>query len=324
MVDYRTYRGDKNVAVAARSALNFFREVRPELLKRKDRGKEGSMALSRGEAGATTNRQYGEIDVAEGVDGVELLEAHKRTQALINPAVVSSADSGASSNSNYVNEEDDDEGWEVCSADDDEDGANDDGDWVTVEHSDDEEGDTFESSSAVITAVSESAAAGTIKRDQRDRLDAKKILTPRDFELLEQLKAERAQLGKRKRRAADHYAAEAMLRTNNLAKASVVDPLTLEGPHAIRKRGLEERLRTMREGQMGRDSNVPGRKAGMSNREKEKRTKNFMMISKKRSVLMKQKQSLRQVRAKVNKHRAHLKKNTKTITKIRSRRRQGR
>jgi protein SDA1 len=317
MVDYRTYRGDKNVAVAARSALNFFRDVRPELLKRKDRGKEGSMALSRGTAGVSTNRQYGEIEVAEGVDGVELLEAHKRAEALS----VAAGDAKGSDVKDGEDGEDGDEGWEVCS-DDEEDGASE-GNWVTVEHSDDDD-DEVESSSAVVAAVSESAAAGTIKRDQRDRLDANKILTPRDFELLEQLKAERSQLGKRKRRAADHYAADAMLRTDNLARASVVDPLTLEGPHAIRKRGLEERLRTMREGQMGRDSNVAGRKAGMSNREKEKRTKNFMMISKKRSVIMKQKESLRQVRAKVNKHRAHLKKNTKTITKIRSRRRQGR
>eukprot|EP00946_MAST-07B_sp_MAST-7B-sp1_P004381 g4381.t1 len=317
MVDYRTYRGDKNVAVAARSALNFLREVRPELLKRKDRGKEGSMALSRGTAGAVTNRQYGEIHVADGVDGVELLEAHKRAQAL---------DDAANQGTSYIGKEEDDndeEGWEICSDSDSGAGSGGDGNWVTVQHSDSEDDNPNELSSEVSSAVL-AAASGTVKRDQRDRLDAKKILTPRDFELLEKLKAERAQLGKRKRRAADHYTADVSLRTDNLARASVVDPTTLEGPHAIRKRGLEERLRTMREGQMGRDSNVPGRKAGMSNREKEKRTKNFMMISKKRSVLMKQKQSLRQVRAKVNRHRAHLKKNTKTITKIRSRRRQGR
>ena len=94
--------------------------------------------------------------------------------------------------------------------------------------------------------------------------------------------------------------------------------------HARKRRTLEERLRTMREGQEGRDAKAPARRAGMSNREKEKRTKNFMMISKKRSVLAKQRASLKQHRANVTKHRQHLKKNKKMVTKIRSRRRAGR
>ena len=321
MVDYKTYRGDKNVAVAARSALNFFREVRPELLKRKDRGKEGSMALSRGTAGAATNKQYGEIEVAKGVEGVELLEAYKSAQK-----------ANASKNEGTDDDDDDDDDsnddWEICTNESEEDDGGSGGAWVTVQHSSDEEeagSGSADTTSAISKAVQLASDAETAKRrNPTERLDAKEILTPKDFELLEQLKAEQIQLGKRKRRAADHYAADATLRTYNLAAASVVNPVELEGPHAVRKKGLEERLRTMREGQMGRDSKVPGRNAGMSNREKEKRTKNFMMISKKRSVLAKQKQSLRQMRANVNKHRAHLKKNTKTITKIRSRRRQGR
>ena len=104
----------------------------------------------------------------------------------------------------------------------------------------------------------------------------------------------------------------------------VVDPTMLEGPHAVRKRDLAARLASQREGQMGRDDKVPGRKAGMSNREKEKRTKNFMMISKKRKVLLKQKQAMSLVKFKQKKHRATLKKNSKQISKIRSRRKQGR
>ena len=48
LVQYKKYRGDKNVNVAARSALNQIRELRPEILQRKDRGKDVSMAMSRG------------------------------------------------------------------------------------------------------------------------------------------------------------------------------------------------------------------------------------------------------------------------------------
>ena len=131
-------------------------------------------------------------------------------------------------------------------------------------------------------------------------------------------------LGKRKKRAADHYTQDAVLQTDNWAAASVVDPTLLEGPHAMRKKDLAARLASQREGQLGRDDHGPGRKAGMSNREKEKRTKNFQMISKKRSVLMKQKRAMSLVRENSKKHRVHLQKKAKQITKIRSRRKQGR
>ncbi len=345
MIDYRTFRGDKNVAVAARSALNFIREVRPELLRRKDRGKEASMALSRGTQGP--RRGYAEIEVAEGVEGVELLAEAKRLDALAKQqrraerAARKAAGGGggaassSSSSSSSESDEDDDGAWEVCSED--EDAVAGEGGWVEVQHSSDEEdyaaaasssssssSSSLSSSAAAAAAASASASASRVP--QKERLDAQQILTPRDFELLERLKAEQksAQLGKRKRMAADHFAAEARLRTDNLAAASVVDPDALEGPHAIRKKGLEERLRTMREGQMYRDSMATGRKAGMTNREKEKRTKNFLMISKKRSVLAKQNQSLQQRRHNASKHRKHMQKNTKMITKIRSRRRAGR
>ena len=161
---------------------------------------------------------------------------------------------------------------------------------------------------------------------KRQRLDGMKILTPRDFELLAKLKEEERKelLGKRKRRAADYNTADAVLKTGNLAMASVVNPISLQGVHAMRKTDLQARLASQRAGQMGRDDKVDGRKAGMSNKEKEKRTKNFGMVSKKRSVVNKQKQKLTQVLWNQKKHRTHLQKNTKSISKIRSRRKQGR
>ena len=158
-------------------------------------------------------------------------------------------------------------------------------------------------------------------------MDATKILTPRDFELIAKLKARDAaekEAGGHKRRAADHFAADVSLQTDNWAMASVVDPTQLEGPHATRRRDLEARLASQRAGQMGRDDKAPGRKAGMSNREKEKSTKVFAMIQKKRSVMLKMQASMSDVRHRQKKHNTHLKKKAKQITKIRSRRKQGR
>jgi protein SDA1 len=298
MVEYRTYRGDKNVAVAARSALNFFREIRPEVLKRKDRGKDASISLQHGAAG--TRMQYGEIRIHEGVEGVELLERAKREMA------------------ERGEEEDDDDAWDVRS----ERGSDsEEGEWLNMSDGDNDNEEVENDESSTSSSSSSSSSSS-----QKDRLDAQKILTPKDFELLAKLKAEDEErsLGKRKRRAADHFTQDAVLQTDNWAMASVVDPTMLEGPHAVRKRDLAARLASQREGQMGRDDKVPGRKAGMSNREKEKRTKNFMMISKKRKVLLKQKQAMSLVKFKQKKHRATLKKNSKQISKIRSRRKQGR
>jgi protein SDA1 len=318
MVEYRTHRGDKNVAVAARSALNFFREIRPEVLNRKDRGKDASISLSHGAAG--TRLQYGETRVVDGVEGVELLERARREAAARGDPMEDDDDESAWTHTEKKSddEDDDEDGWMAASDSDMEEGEG--------EGDGDGEGDGNDNGESEASSSSSSSSSSSAVDPNRQRLDATKILTPRDFELLEKLKKEekQAMLGKRKRRAADFYTKDAVLQTDNLDAASVVDFVSLKGPHAMRKTDLEARLASQREGQMHRDEKAPGRKVGMSNREKEKRTKNFGMISKKRSVLAKQKTKMSRQRANQKKHREHLQKKSKQITKIRSRRKQGR
>jgi len=70
---------DKGVVNAARSLISLYRDVAPEMLLRKDRGKNVSMAMSAGQAGQ--NIQFGvERNVANGIVGLELLEAWKKEQ----------------------------------------------------------------------------------------------------------------------------------------------------------------------------------------------------------------------------------------------------
>merc|ERR1740138_1318029 len=69
LVDFRKFKR-KGVAMASRSLINAYRELHPQLLHRSLRGREAAMAVSRGEVQAP---QFGERQVAESIDGVELL-----------------------------------------------------------------------------------------------------------------------------------------------------------------------------------------------------------------------------------------------------------
>lgn len=71
--DLANYKGynDKSVMMAARGLISLYREKNPELLHRKDRGKEASMAIQRGQFSGP--KQYGRTEVALDIDGAELL-----------------------------------------------------------------------------------------------------------------------------------------------------------------------------------------------------------------------------------------------------------
>src|SRR5436190_17470596 len=78
LTSYKTSR-DKGVVNAARSLISLYRDVAPEMLLRKDRGKNVSMAMSAGQLGQKI--QFGvERNVANGIQGLELLEAWKKEQ----------------------------------------------------------------------------------------------------------------------------------------------------------------------------------------------------------------------------------------------------
>lgn len=83
--DLTSYTGsrDKGVVNAARSLITLYREVAPEMLLRKDRGKVVSMAMSNGEV--VPSLKFGvERGVKTGIEGLELLEAYKKEQSELN------------------------------------------------------------------------------------------------------------------------------------------------------------------------------------------------------------------------------------------------
>lgn len=78
LTSYKSSR-DKGVVNAARSLISLYRDVAPEMLLKKDRGKDVSMAMSAGQG--NQKMQFGvDRNVANGIAGLELLEEWKKEQ----------------------------------------------------------------------------------------------------------------------------------------------------------------------------------------------------------------------------------------------------
>ena len=118
LVMYRKSK-DKGVMMAAKGLLSLYREVRPEMLKKRDRGKEAAMGLR---SGQRKEQRFGEEALGE-IEGLELLEKWKqeeRQRQRLEKGIP--ADVGS--------EEDEDPGdWEVDEAAE----SDDSGGWINVE-----------------------------------------------------------------------------------------------------------------------------------------------------------------------------------------------
>eukprot|EP00933_Yihiella_yeosuensis_P016043 TRINITY_DN13850_c1_g2_i1.p1 TRINITY_DN13850_c1_g2~~TRINITY_DN13850_c1_g2_i1.p1 ORF type:complete len:746 (+),score=163.71 TRINITY_DN13850_c1_g2_i1:184-2238(+) len=73
LVNFRKFK-NKGVMMAAKSLINTYRELHPQLLHRSLRGREAAMALSRGDVHAP---QFGENQASEKIDGLEMLALKK-------------------------------------------------------------------------------------------------------------------------------------------------------------------------------------------------------------------------------------------------------
>ncbi|KAI1937202.1 Severe Depolymerization of Actin [Ophidiomyces ophidiicola] len=175
---------DKGVMMAAKGLLGLYREVAAELLKKKDRGKDASIALRTGER---KERRYGEEEVGE-IEGIELLEKWKeeqRREKRREQGLPSDGETGEESQN-----DDDWAAWDVEEDDSDESGG-----WIDVQSdvdielsdSDDEppvvKKQKIENGDEQGQAQSEAPTAKTSK------LATTKILTPADLAKLAELRA---------------------------------------------------------------------------------------------------------------------------------------
>ncbi|XP_053559374.1 protein SDA1 homolog [Bombina bombina] len=106
LVQYKTHK-DKNVCMSARSLIQLFRTLNPQMLQKKFRGKPTEASVE------ARIHAYGELDAKDYIPGAEVLEVEKKEKE----------------------DAEDDDGWESASLSDDDE----DGEWIDVHHSSDEE-----------------------------------------------------------------------------------------------------------------------------------------------------------------------------------------
>ncbi|KAJ1666020.1 Severe Depolymerization of Actin [Coemansia sp. RSA 1813] len=303
LILYRKHR-DRGVMMAARSLLMLYRQLNPEMLHRRDRGREVTLNLLNGKAAKPLLR-FGEVRVADGVDGGELLEEHNDGES------VSSSEDGLESDPDIVDTED-----EAVDA--------------PAEDSSDSESDHSTADATEMVHGSEDADDDSNALESPGgggamRIDMVRALTDEDFAQISHLKklkrSGKLPIKGLKRKAEDEMSIsdeEANNGDGNEASSSededekeYLDEADILGDYHTRRRRrkttYEERTQTIMAGREGREK-FSSKKAkrekegrSLSNREKRK-TKDFKMISHKRSVVSKGKRSLVQKRHELRKH----------------------
>ncbi|KAI9263452.1 SDA1-domain-containing protein [Phascolomyces articulosus] len=315
LTQYKNHR-DKGVLMGARSLIALYREVNPEMLLKKDRGRSATMQLKDGSA---PRLQFGagEGD-GSGLKGIELLDEQE----------------------NQGDEEGDDgwEGWEVDeeSSDSDEEGwinVSDDEDMVKIAMSDDEDDekkkeekkekqplapgekkqrrigkrqlrklqDTEEISEEQREKLRQETEARREeeekKREAMLKVASSRILTPADFAKLNELR-ENQEIEK----------AAGVKRTNDKSNDdNQIDESVILGARKKAKMDYEARMASIQEGREGREKfgSKKGKERGSTTNREKARKKNFMMIAHKTSVVLKGKRSLvekqKALRAAINK-----------------------
>lgn len=122
LVMYRKSK-DKGVSMAAKGLLALFRTVGPDLLKRRDRGKEAAMGLRSGEY---KEQRFGE-EVGGEIEGIDLLQKWKEEERE-RKRVELGLPEGEGLDGEVDDEEESEGGWEV-----DDDKSDDTGGWINVE-----------------------------------------------------------------------------------------------------------------------------------------------------------------------------------------------
>ncbi len=275
---------DKGVVMAAKGLQSLYREVYPELLQKKYRGKEATMGLRSGEVKL---RKFGEEE-AGGIEGIELLETYKEEQKR-RKREEQGLENGDAEKKKDGDEDEDDDGfnsdeWEVGSTDSESSAG-----WIDISSdSEDDEpakkrrkqagGDGDDAPDLVDTSKEDGARA---ELNRISKLATTSILTPADLAKLEELRREAK---------VDKALGRQSKRKKELIDKHIEDGLTAEDielPATLGKKTTkEERVALAREGKGNRDehkSTQAIRKAkkeaeGKSTTNKEKaRKKNFLM-----------------------------------------------
>lgn len=284
LVQYRKSK-DKGVIMAARGLISLYRDVGPELLRRRDRGKNASIAL---QTGSRIQQRFGNTEVGT-IEGLELLEAYKeeerrkrREEKGLNPDDSDSAD----------DELDEEAGWNNWDVEDDD--SDDSGGWINVS---DDEGDIEISDSEDETPAKKKLKTKTDEKVQSEapsesaektletisKLATTRILTPADLAKLQELRtssainkllpANRTQRTRPTQSSSNRHADDAITAVEIEGLAALSNKMTKEQKIALAKGDRPDKhiSTTMKRKDKMRDEGK-----STTNREKA-RQKNFLM-----------------------------------------------
>ncbi|XP_027710351.1 protein SDA1 homolog [Vombatus ursinus] len=142
LAQYKSHK-DKNVMMSARTLIQLFRTLNPQMLQKKFRGKPTEASVE------ARIQEYGELDAKDYIPGAEVLDIEKKE----------------------ADEEDDDDGWESASLSEDDD---EDGEWVQVHHSSDEEQQEIAEKLKSVPVAERKAKAAAVSTSR--------VLTQEDFQ----------------------------------------------------------------------------------------------------------------------------------------------
>ncbi|CAP70912.1 uncharacterized protein PODANS_3_9680 [Podospora anserina S mat+] len=277
---------DKGVVMAAKGLQSLYREVYPELLQKKFRGKQATMGLRSGEIKL---RRFGEEEEG-GIEGLELLARYKEEQKKKKAAEEAEEDENGEKKAKKDDDEEDDgfnsDEWEIGSTDSESSGG-----WIDVSSDEEDDGpakkkarktkggDDDDGDEAPDLVEKEDPAA---EAERITKLATTTILTPADLAKLQELRRE-AKLDKM-------LGTTQSKRKKELIEKHIEDGVTAEDielPAMLGKKSTkEERVALARDGKPGREehkSTQAIRKSkkeaeGKSTTNKEKaRKKNFLM-----------------------------------------------
>lgn len=301
LVEYRRSR-DKAVTAAARGLLQLYREVNPGMLKRRERGKDASIGMSKGDQPLP----YGHsADAAVDIEGLMLLEDH--LQKLREEETGSADDDGDDEAAAW-------EGWDVETNSDSESESE---GWIDVDSEGDdnlEVSDSEDERELASKPPGETDPEIDSNPNRISTLATTKILTPADFALLNDLRIQAATKtiesgsGSRAKRKLAILEANKKAMQAGASDGAFISENDILGPRKKAKADYAERIASIEKGREGREKygSLKGKKnkespSSSTNREKA-RNKPIMMILSSGAVRGKKKASLREKQQKLRAH----------------------
>ena len=267
LAQYKSYK-DKGVMMAARSLIGFFRETNPELLHKKDRGRDGNYAARHG---LKLNTQK----VATRIEGADLLDKWKKeTEDRDSNSATDSESDGGSDISDCEDE--------LSASDFEEDELTDCEDGCS-EHEDEQ-----------VESIDERGYS--LCSTESRPLETTRLLTDEEFRRIAKLQ-KRQELASSLSKSVTFSSSEDESENENEAVLGLVSESSISYQPKRKKASYEERLASVEEGRKGREKFGSKRgkesRGSKTNREKSK-GKNFLMMIRKQSVGLKKRRSAKQ------------------------------